>query len=89
MLTLACHAFDTPQGETSMSALCEYVFSKVGNDTSIWKATNIELCKYIKATKTLEITSKNVYNPSKDVTVYMIIDGERYVAEPESYAHPL
>lgn len=89
MLTLACHAFDTPQGETSMAALCEYVFSTVASDSSIWKATNIELCKYIKAAKALEITSKNVYNPSKDVTVYMIIDGERYIAEPESYAMPI
>ncbi|MBE7016293.1 MAG: hypothetical protein E7417_05700 [Ruminococcaceae bacterium] len=88
MLTLACHAFDTPTGETSMADLCEYVFSKVGNDDSIWKATNLELCKYSKAVKALEITSKNVYNPSHDVTVYMIIDGENYVAYPESYAQP-
>lgn len=89
MLTLACHAFDTPSGEASMQDLCEYVFSKVGNDDSIWKATNLELCKYSKAVKALEITSKNVYNPSRDVTVYMLIDGEEYVAYPESFAQPM
>lgn len=89
MLALAGHAFDTPAGETSMADLCEYVFSTVASDSRIWKATNIELCKYIKAAKALEISSKNVYNPSKDVTLYMIIDGENYVAPPQSYAEPV
>lgn len=89
LLALAGHAFDEPTGETSMTDLCEYVFSKVASDERIWKATNIEVCKYTKAVKSLEITSKNVYNPDEDVTVYMIIDGNRYVAEPQSYAKPL
>ena len=42
-----------------------------------------------KAAKALEITSKNVYNPSEDTAVYMIIDGNQYVAQPQSYAQPL
>lgn len=89
ILALAGHAFDEPEGEESMTALCDYVFAQVASDNRIWKATNIEVCKYTKAAKALEITSKNVYNPSEDTAVYMIIDGNQYVAQPQSYAQPL
>lgn len=62
----------------------ESVFQKLASD-DIWKATNIELCEYLQACDALEITDTYIYNPT-DVTVYLLVNGERYAAQPGRYA---
>ena len=65
-------------------AAYETVFNKMKSD-DIWKATNLEISEYVKAAQQVEITSTYAYNPS-DVTIYLLINGNRYVALPQSYA---
>ena len=52
----------------------------------IWKATNIEIVRYIKACDKLEITEDYIFNPTNE-TIYMVVNDEQWVAEPNSYAH--
>lgn len=71
---------------STSDALTAYrqIFEAVSDD-SVWKATNLEICEYVKACNSLEIASSYVYNPS-DITVYLLINGVQYVAAPNSYA---
>jgi len=73
--------------EEELLAFYEELFTKL-SDEKIWKATNIELCRYIQATNEIEITKDYIYNPSSE-TVYMIVNGGQWVAEPGSYAHAI
>ena len=85
ILSIAGNGSDMTEAE--LLAFYEDLFKAVA-DEEIWKATNVELCEYIKATNKLEITKDYIYNPT-DVTLYMIVNGAEWVAEPASYAHPI
>ena len=85
ILSIAGNGSD--MSEEELLAFYEDLFKAVSND-EIWKATNIEVCEYIQATNKLEITKDYIYNPT-DVTLYMIVNGGEWVAEPKSYAHQI
>ncbi len=77
---------DRTEGMEDADRLAAYetVFAKISDD-GIWKATNLEISEYVKAAQQIEFTSTYAYNPT-DVTVYLIINGNRYIALPQSYA---
>jgi len=85
ILSIAGNGSDMTEEE--LLAFYEELFTKL-SDEKIWKATNIELCRYIQATNEIEITKDYIYNPSSE-TVYMIVNGGQWVAEPGSYAHAI
>ena len=71
--------------EEELLSFYDSLFAKLATD-SIWKATNIEICNYAQACEKLEITEDYIYNPT-DITIYMIVNDEQWIAEPNSYAH--
>lgn len=85
ILSIAGNGSDMTDAE--LLTFYEDLFKKF-SDNEIWKATNIELCRYIQATNKLEITKEYIYNPTSE-TIYMIVNGGEWVAEPASYAHPI
>ena len=51
----------------------------------IWNATNIEICEYVKAQRSLQVTETAVTNPS-DQTVYVTVNGIKTTLAPgETY----
>lgn len=85
VLSIAGNGEDMTEAE--LLTFYEELFSKL-SDEEIWKATNLEICRYIQATNKLEITKDYIYNPTSE-TVYMIVNGGEWVAEPGSYAHAI
>ena len=73
--------------ESQLTSFYTSLFGKISGD-DIWKATNIEICSYLKASDELVITKESIYNPT-DTTLYMLVNGSRWIAEPASYAHEL
>lgn len=71
--------------ETELTSFYTSLFGKISG-SDIWKATNIEICSYLKASEKLVITSESIYNPT-DTTLYMLVNGSPWIAEPASYAH--
>jgi len=85
VLSIAGNGEDMTEAE--LLAFYEELFTKL-SDEEIWKATNLEVCRYIQATNKLEITKEYIYNPTSE-TIYMIVNGGEWVAEPNSYAHAI
>ena len=85
VLSIAGNGSDMTEAE--LLAFYEELFTKLSDD-KIWKATNLEICRYIQATNKLEITKEYIYNPTSE-TIYMIVNGGEWVAEPGSYAHAI
>ncbi|MEG2670169.1 MAG: polysaccharide deacetylase family protein, partial [Oscillospiraceae bacterium] len=52
--------------------------TKVGNNVSVWKATNIDVCNYVKALDSVKIVGDTIYN-SSNMDLYMEVSGKRIV----------
>jgi len=85
LLYLAGHTSDKESDE--MLEYCTEIFELVSRN-DIWSATNLEICRYAKATSQLEFGEQFIYNGS-DTNVYMLVDGKRYCAAPHDYAKPV
>lgn len=94
MLSIWGHAHDfpdNPQGTgTSGTTLVQFEeFLKVLEaNKDIWKATNIEIYDYEQAAENVEVGEDYIYNPSKIVTLYGFVNGEKCIIKPESVAVP-
>lgn len=94
MLSIWGHAHDfpdNPQGKgTSSTTLVKFeeFLEVLEANKDIWKATNIEIYDYEQAAKNVEVGSDYIYNPSKTVTLYGFVNGEKCIIKPESVAVP-
>lgn len=63
--------------------LIEEFCKKVGGNSEVWYATNIEICRYIKAMRQLvfDVNNTMVYNPTAQ-TVWFTCDNQLFKAEP-------
>ena len=61
----------------------ETIFQILGGHDDIWYATNIEICNYVKAYESLEISVDGtmIYNPTV-YKIWMEIDEKPYAVEP-------
>lgn len=77
----------TETGGVSSENINEFygsLFGKISAE-NIWKATNGEIYNYIHSANMLCEKDGQVYNPS-DITIYFVLSGRKYVAEPCAYA---
>lgn len=61
----------------------ENICRALGSDPEVWYATNLQICRYIKAVRSA-VTScdgKMIYNPS-GTALWFVCNGEKYILQP-------
>ena len=63
--------------------LIENICEKLANNPEIWYATNIDICEYVEAYKSLRYSANGhmIYNPTV-IKVWLDVDGKLYTIEP-------
>lgn len=64
---------------SQIEAFCE----KMSGKDQVWYATNMEICDYITATRSLELSAdcKTIYNPTV-IDVWLEHNGKKYIVKP-------
>jgi len=72
------------EGWNRMTTICE----TLGNRDDIWYAKNIEVADYLRAINDLVIEDSTIYNPSSDISIWVVTAGGLAELEPGETIDP-
>lgn len=76
------HSWELEAGQAGGWKAFEKFAQQAGAREDIWKATNLQICEYVKAQRDVVITENSVSNPSKTITVYVKVNGRKIALKP-------